>query len=178
MNPNPNQALWEKGDFTRIAAPCARAARRSWPGSASRRACRCSTWAVGDGTTALPAARRGAEVLGVDIARNLVEDGNKARAGRGPDQPPLPAGRRHQLERATDRRFDLVDQHLRRHVRAQAFDVAREMVRVTSRRPDRDGELDPERPDARRAGSEDQLGVHAAAPEGFISPMTWGIEAR
>src|SRR5207244_9742554 len=31
----------------------------------------------GDGTTALPAARRGADVLGVDIARNLVEAGNR-----------------------------------------------------------------------------------------------------
>jgi cyclopropane fatty-acyl-phospholipid synthase-like methyltransferase len=56
----------------------------------------------GDGTTALPAARRGAEVLGVDIARNLVEAGNERavrfRAGaasRNPSvrrYPPLAVG--------------------------------------------------------------------------------------
>ena len=32
----------------------------------------------GDGTTALPEARLGADVLGVDIAANLVEAGNGA----------------------------------------------------------------------------------------------------
>ena len=37
----------------------------------------------GDGTTALPAARLGAEVLGVDIARNLVDAGNKRARASG-----------------------------------------------------------------------------------------------
>jgi 2-polyprenyl-3-methyl-5-hydroxy-6-metoxy-1,4-benzoquinol methylase len=31
----------------------------------------------GDGTTALPEAKLGADVLGVDIARNLIEAGNR-----------------------------------------------------------------------------------------------------
>ena len=37
----------------------------------------------GDGTTALPAARLGADVLGVDIARNLVEAGNRRAQAEG-----------------------------------------------------------------------------------------------
>ena len=39
----------------------------------------------GDGTTALPAARLGAEVLGVDIASNLVEAGNRRAQEARPD---------------------------------------------------------------------------------------------
>ena len=37
----------------------------------------------GDGTTALPAARLGADVLGVDIAQNLVDAGNKRAQAEG-----------------------------------------------------------------------------------------------
>jgi 2-polyprenyl-3-methyl-5-hydroxy-6-metoxy-1,4-benzoquinol methylase len=37
----------------------------------------------GDGTTAVPLAQLGAEVFGIDIARNLVEAGNKRAAEAG-----------------------------------------------------------------------------------------------
>ena len=37
----------------------------------------------GDGTTAVPLARMGAEVVGIDIARNLVDAGNRRAAGGG-----------------------------------------------------------------------------------------------
>ena len=60
---NPNKALWEKGDFTLIAA---------------------LMLGGGDGTTAIPLAEMlGADVLGIDIARNLIEAGNQRAAKRG-----------------------------------------------------------------------------------------------
>ena len=78
---NPNKALWEKGDFTRIAATMRESGEESSIDSASPTGCKVLDLGCGDGTTALPAAQRGADVLGVDIASNLVEAGNRARAG-------------------------------------------------------------------------------------------------
>ena len=91
---NPNKALWEKGDFTRIAESM----RESGEGtgqddSGSPRGSRCWTSGCGDGTTAIPAARLGADVLGVDIASNLVEAGNRRAQEEGLTQLPVP-GRR------------------------------------------------------------------------------------
>src|SRR6185369_3867929 len=80
---NPNKALWEKGDFTRIAATM----RESGEALAQRlgitKGLRVLDLGCGDGTTALPAAKLGAEVLGVDIAQNLVEAGNRRAAEHG-----------------------------------------------------------------------------------------------
>src|SRR5262245_62775975 len=80
---NPNKALWEKGDFTRIAA----AMRESGDALVERigvtKGLKVLDLGCGDGTTALPAAKRGADVLGVDIARNLVEAGNQRAAAQG-----------------------------------------------------------------------------------------------
>src|SRR5262249_60560399 len=77
---NPNKALWEKGDFTRMAETM----RES--GDALVETLRITDGldvldlGSGDGTTAIPAAQRGANVLGVDIAGNLVTAGD----GPGP----------------------------------------------------------------------------------------------
>jgi cyclopropane fatty-acyl-phospholipid synthase-like methyltransferase len=70
---NPNQALWEKGDFTRIAETMRESGDALVEGLGIRKGLEVLDLGCGDGTTALPAARRGAKVLGVDIARNLVE---------------------------------------------------------------------------------------------------------
>src|SRR5436309_10906967 len=78
---NPNQALWEKGDFTRIAASMRESGEALVRGLGITRGLKVLDLGCGDGTTALPAARLGADVLGVDIASNLVEAGNsRARA--------------------------------------------------------------------------------------------------
>ena len=69
---NPNQALWEKGDFTRIAATMRESGEALVADVGITVGSRVLDLGCGDGTTALPAARRGADVLGVDIARNLV----------------------------------------------------------------------------------------------------------
>ena len=72
---NPNKALWEKGDFTRIAASMRESGEALVKGLGITTGMRVLDLGCGDGTTALPAARLGADVLGVDIASNLVEGG-------------------------------------------------------------------------------------------------------
>src|SRR5205814_10299833 len=80
---NPNKALWEKGDFTRIAATMRESGEALVQGLGITKGLRVLDLGCGDGTTALPAAKLGAEVLGIDIARNLVEAGNKRAAEQG-----------------------------------------------------------------------------------------------
>ncbi len=78
MNPNaatatnPNKALWEKGDFTRIAASMRESAEELVAQLQITDGLEVLDLGCGDGTTAIPAARLGANVLGVDIASNLV----------------------------------------------------------------------------------------------------------
>ena len=74
---NPNKALWEKGDFTRIAESMRESGESLVRGFGITKGLKVLDLGCGDGTTALPAAKLGADVLGVDIARNLVEAGNK-----------------------------------------------------------------------------------------------------
>src|SRR5262249_29588674 len=80
---NPNQALWEKGDFTRIAATMRESGEALVASLGITPGLRVLDLGSGDGTTALPEARRGADVLAVDIARNLVEAGNKRAQAEG-----------------------------------------------------------------------------------------------
>src|SRR2546428_13083323 len=75
---NPNKALWEKGDFTRIAESMRESGEALVKGLGITKGLKALDLGCGDGTTALPEARLGADVLGVDIARNLVKAGNKA----------------------------------------------------------------------------------------------------
>jgi 2-polyprenyl-3-methyl-5-hydroxy-6-metoxy-1,4-benzoquinol methylase len=74
---NPNKALWEKGDFTRIAASMRESGEAFAKSLGITKGLKVLDLGCGDGTTALPEARLGADVLGVDIASNLVEAGNK-----------------------------------------------------------------------------------------------------
>src|SRR5438046_7942428 len=74
---NPNKALWEKGDFTRIASSMRTSGEALVGGLGISKGMKVLDLGSGDGTTALPAARLGADVLGVDIASNLVAAGNR-----------------------------------------------------------------------------------------------------
>ena len=74
---NPNKALWEKGDFTRIAASMRESGEALVGTLGLMKGLKVLDLGCGDGTTALPAAKLGADVLGVDIAGNLVEAGNR-----------------------------------------------------------------------------------------------------
>src|SRR3954464_10013305 len=74
---NPNKALWEKGDFTRIAATMRESGEALVRNLGIKPGMRVLDLGCGDGTTAVPAAKLGADVLGVDIASNLVAAGNR-----------------------------------------------------------------------------------------------------
>ena len=77
---NPNKALWEKGDFTRIAATMRESGKALVQTLGITKGLKVLDLGCGDGTTAVPAAKLGADVLGIDIARNLVEAGNRRAA--------------------------------------------------------------------------------------------------
>src|SRR5580765_4153426 len=80
---NPNKALWEKGDFTRIAETMRESGEALVQRIGVTKGMKVLDLGCGDGTTALPEAKLGADVLGVDIAQNLVEAGNKRAADAG-----------------------------------------------------------------------------------------------
>src|SRR5262249_15036545 len=80
---NPNKALWEKGDFTQIAASMRESGEAVVDSLGITEGLDVLDLGCGDGTTALPAARLGANVLGVDIASNLVAAGNRRAEAEG-----------------------------------------------------------------------------------------------
>src|SRR6478609_6062464 len=83
LSMNPNKALWEKGDFTRIAETMRESGHALVQRLGITKGMKVLDLGCGDGTTALPAAKLGADVVGVDIARNLVEAGHKRAAKQG-----------------------------------------------------------------------------------------------
>src|SRR5262245_33498450 len=105
---NPNKALWEKGDFTRIAESMRGSGEALVASLGITRALRVLDLGCGDGTTALPAARLGAEVLGVDIAQNLVDAGNRRARQEGLTNCRFQQGDASDLHELTDQSFDLV----------------------------------------------------------------------
>src|SRR5262249_20880549 len=128
---NPNKALWEKGDFTRIAQSM-RESGESLVGILDvRKGLKVLDLGCGDGTTAIPAAKLGADVLGVDIARNLVEAGNKRVRELGLTNCRFQEGDATNLHELKDESFDLVVSIFGAMFAPKPFDVAKEMVRVT-----------------------------------------------
>ena len=131
----------------------------------------------GDGTTAIPAARLGAEVLGVDIARNLVEAGNRRAREQGLKNCRFQEGDATHLQELQDQSFDLVVSVFGAMFAPKPFDVAREMVRVT--RPGGRivmGNWIPGDPTMVAQLLKISSAYAPPPPEGFISPMTWGVE--
>jgi SAM-dependent methyltransferase len=108
---NPNKALWEKGDFTRIAATMRESGAALVNGFGITKSLRILDLGCGDGTTALPAAALGADVLGVDIAENLVEAGNRRASEQGLSNCTFQEGDATDLQHLEDRSFDLVVRH-------------------------------------------------------------------
>ncbi len=175
---NPNKALWEKGDFTRIAESMrdsGEALVRSFGiGSGTR----LLDLGCGDGTTALPAAKLGAEVLGVDIARNLVEAGNRRSQRLGLVNCRFQEGDASKMPEVPDRNFDLVVSIFGAMFAPRPSDVAKEMVRVT--RPGGRiimGNWIPNDPTLVAQILKISSAYSPPPPEGFVSPMTWGIES-
>ena len=174
---NPNQALWEKGDFTRIAATMRESGEALVQRIGIKKGMQVLDLGCGDGTTALPAARLGANVLGVDIARNLVEAGNKLAAEKGLTNLKFREGDATNLEGLPDKEFDLVISIFGAMFAPKPFDVAKEMVRVT--KPGGRivmGNWIPNDPTLVAQILKISSAYTPPPPEGFISPMTWGIE--
>jgi SAM-dependent methyltransferase len=176
---NPNQALWEKGDFTRIAATMRESGEAVVASLGITPGMRVLDLGCGDGTTALPAARRGAEVLGVDIARNLVDAGNTRAQTEQLTNIRFQQGDATSLSELSDRSFDLVVSIFGAMFAPRPFDVAKEMVRVT--RPGGRivmGNWIPN--DATLVAQILRISsvYSPPPPAGFISPMTWGIESH
>src|SRR5262247_4000322 len=124
---NPNKALWEKGDFTRIADTMRESGEALVQRLGITSGLKVLDLGCGDGTTALPAARRGAEVLGVDIARNLVEAGNRRARAEGLANCNFQEGDASDLRQLADRTFDLTLSVFGAMFAPKPFDVAKEM---------------------------------------------------
>ncbi len=176
---NPNKALWEKGDFTRIAATMRESGEAVVTGLGLTPGLKVLDLGCGDGTTALPAARLGANVLGVDIASNLVEAGNRRAQAEGLTNCRFQEGDATNLSGLADRSFDLVVSIFGAMFAPKPFDVAKEMVRVT--RPDGRivmGNWIPNDPTLVAQILKISSSYSPPPPEGFVSPMTWGVEGN
>ena len=174
---NPNQALWEKGDFTRIAASMRESGEQLVARLGVTRGQQVLDLGCGDGTTAVPEAKLGADVLGVDIARNLVEAGNARARAEGLANLRFQEGDASKLEGLADGTFDLVVSIFGAMFAPRPFDVAKEMVRVT-RSGGRIvmGNWIPGDPTLVAQILKISSSFSPPPPEGFVSPMTWGIE--
>jgi ubiquinone/menaquinone biosynthesis C-methylase UbiE len=176
---NPNKALWEKGDFTQIAASMRASGEALVDAIGVDRGQRVLDLGCGDGTTAIPAAQRGADVLGVDIASNLVEAGNRRAESLGLDNCRFQDGDASDLAGIDDDRFDLVVSIFGAMFAPRPFDVAKEMVRVT--RPGGRivmGNWIPNDPTLVAQILKISSAYSPPPPEGFISPMTWGSQEQ
>jgi ubiquinone/menaquinone biosynthesis C-methylase UbiE len=176
---NPNKALWEKGDFTRIAESMRESGEALVKGLGITKGLKVLDLGCGDGTTALPAARLGADVLGVDIASNLVEAGNTRAKEQGLTNCKFQEGDASNLHELKDHTFDLVVSIFGAMFAPKPFDVAKEMVRVT--RPEGRivmGNWIPNDPTLVAQILKISASYSPPPPEGFISPMTWGIESN
>jgi SAM-dependent methyltransferase len=174
---NPNKVLWEQGDFTRIAD----AMRESGDALVKRigiaRGMKVLDLGCGDGTTALPAARLGADVLGVDIASNLVEAGNRRARTQGLANCRFQEGDACDLRELPDGSFVVVMSIFGAMFAPRPLEVANEMVRVT--RPGGRivmGNWIPNDPTLVAQVLKICAAYTPAPPEGFVSPMTWGVE--
>src|SRR5512132_1048883 len=176
---NPNKALWEKGDFTRIAESMRESGEALVMTLGITDGLEVLDLGCGDGTTALPAAQLGANVLGVDIASNLVDAGNARARSLGLTNCRFQEGDASDMSDIEDNSFDLVVSIFGAMFAPRPFDVAKEMVRVT--RPGGRivmGNWIPNDPTLVAQILKISSGYTPPPPEGFVSPVTWGIESN
>jgi ubiquinone/menaquinone biosynthesis C-methylase UbiE len=176
---NPNKALWEKGDFTEIAAFMRESGEAVVNSIGITPPLRALDLGCGDGTTAMPLALLGAEVTGIDIARNLVEAGNRRAAEAGLDRLKFHEGDACNLDGVGDHSFDLTLSVFGAMFAPKPFDVAKEMVRVT--KPGGRivmGNWIPNDPTFVSQLLKVSSAFTPPLPEGFVSPMTWGVDTH
>ena len=175
---NPNKALWEKGDFTQIAATMRGSGDALVATLGIAPGMKVLDLGCGDGTTAIPAARLGADVLGVDIASNLVEAGNRRVQDLGLAHCRFVEGDASDLRDLQTDSFDLVVSIFGAMFAPRPLDVAKEMVRVT--KPGGRivmGNWIPGDPTLVAQILKISGAYSPPPPQGFISPVRWGVEA-
>jgi SAM-dependent methyltransferase len=176
---NPNKALWEKGDFTAIAAFMRESGESLVKSLGVTPPMRVLDLGCGDGTTAIPLAQLGADVTGIDIARNLVEAGNKRAVAAGLTRLKFQEGDACNLQGVSVESFDLTLTVFGAMFAPKPFDVAREMVRVT--KPGGRivmGNWIPNDPTFVSQVLKISSAFTPPPPEGFVSPMTWGVDTH
>ena len=176
--PNPNKALWEKGDFTRLASFMRDSGEDLVASLGITPGLDVLDLGCGDGTTAVPEAQLGANVLGVDIASNLVAAGNERAKALGLTNLRFQEGDASDLNELDDDSFDLVVSIFGAMFAPRPADVAKEVVRVT--RPGGRivmGNWIPGDPTLVAQILRISSAYSPPPPEGFVSPMTWGVEA-
>jgi len=177
---NPNKALWEKGDFTEIAALMRQSGEALVQSLGITTPLRVLDLGCGDGTTAVPLAQSAADVVGIDIARNLVDAGNKRAAELGLRRLTFQEGDACNLQGVPDHSFDLTLSVFGAMFAPKPFDVAREMVRVT--KPGGRIVMGNWIPNDATSFVSQLLKISSSftppPPEGFVSPMTWGVESH
>ena len=176
---NPNKALWEKGDFTAIAATMRESGEALIANLGVTAGMKVLDLGCGDGTTAVPSAQRGADVTGIDIASNLVAAGNARAQSLGLTNCRFQEGDASGLIGVDDDSFDLVVSIFGAMFAPRPFDVAKEMTRVT--RPGGRivmGNWIPGDPTLVAQILKTCAAYSPPPPEGFVSPMTWGVEAN
>jgi len=174
---NPNKALWEKGDFTRLANTMRGSGEALVASLGVKPGMKVLDLGCGDGTTAIPEAQAGADVLGVDIASNLVAAGNRRAQEAGLQNIRFQEGDASGLTGLQDKTFDLVVSIFGAMFAPKPFDVAKEMVRVT-RAGGRIvmGNWIPNDPTLVAQILKISSAYSPPPPEGFVSPMLWGVE--
>jgi ubiquinone/menaquinone biosynthesis C-methylase UbiE len=177
---NPNKALWEKGDFTEIAAFMRQSGEAVVKSLGIKIPTRVLDLGCGDGTTSLPLALLGVEVVGIDIAKNLVDAGNKRAAEAGLNRLKFQVGDASNLQGVNDHSFDLTLSVFGAMFAPKPFDVAREMVRVT--KPGGRIVMGNWIPNDTTSFVSQLLKISSSfmppPPEGFVSPMTWGVDTH
>ena len=177
---NPNKALWEKGDFTEIAGFMRQSGESLVRSIGITKPLKALDLGCGDGTTAVPLARLGADVVGIDIARNLVDAGNRRAAQAGLTRLKFQEGDACNLQGVGDHSFDLTLTVFGAMFAPKPFDVAKEMVRVT--KPGGRIVMGNWIPNDATSFVSQLLKISASftppPPEGFVSPMTWGVETH
>ena len=177
---NPNKALWEKGDFTEIAALMRQSGEAVVKSLGKTPPLRALDLGCGDGTTAIPLAQLGAEVVGIDIARNLVDAGNKRATAAGLTRLSFQEGDACNLQGVSDHSFNLTLTVFGAMFAPRPHDVAKEMVRVT--KPGGRIVMGNWIPNDPTSFVSQLLKISSSftppPPEGFISPMTWGVESH
>lgn len=177
---NPNKALWEKGDFTQVAGFMRESGEAVVNSLGITPSLRVLDLGCGDGTTAVPLARLGADVTGIDIARNLVDAGNKRAAEFGLKRLKFQEGDATNLQGVADHSFDLTISVFGAMFAPKPFDVAKGMVRVT--KPGGRIVMGNWIPNDPTSFVSQLLKISASfmppPPEGFTSPMTWGVDTH